>query len=59
MKEWNSAVKLHQRGICRVVVCQFGVVSRPEPLKRFLYLDFKDDTKRDAVMNMLVSEIGM
>ena len=51
-------MKLQQSGICNIVVSAFRLVSRPEPLKSFLYLDFMDDTKRENVMSKLQLEIG-
>ena len=59
VNEWNLAVKLHESGVCKVIVSAFGVVSRPAPLKNFVYLDFMDKTKRDNVMVKLQLEIGM
>ena len=58
VNEWNLVVKLQQSGFCNVVVSAFGVVSRPEPLKSYLYLDFMDKTKRENVMVKLQLEIG-
>ena len=52
-------MKLQQSGVCNVIVSAFGVVSRPTPLKNFVYLDFMDKTKRDNVMVKLQLEIGM
>ena len=59
VNEWNLAVKLQQSGVCNVVVSAFGVVSRPAPLKNFIYLDFMDKSKRENVMVKLQLEIGM
>lgn len=52
-------MELEQSGICNVVVGALGVVSRPDPLKSFIYLDFIDKTKRENVMTKLHFEIGM
>ena len=59
VNEWNLAVKLQQSGVCNVIVSAFGVVSRPAPLKNFVYLDFMDKSKRENVMVKLQIEIGM
>ena len=58
VNEWNLALKLQQSGVCNIVVSAFGVVSRPVPLKNFIYLDFMDKTKRENVMVKLQTEIG-
>jgi len=58
VKEWKSAVQLHLQSGCGVVVGAFGSVSRPEPLKRFTYLDFMDKTKRGPAIIKLSEEIG-
>ena len=52
-------MKLQQSGACNIVVSAFGVVSRPSPLKSFIYLDFMDKSKRENVMTKLQLEIGM
>ena len=52
-------MKLQQSGVCNVVVSAFRVVSRPAPLKNFIYLDFMDKSKRENVMVKLQLEIGM
>lgn len=57
--EWKLALKLHQSGVCNIVVSAFGIVSRPVPLKNFVYLDFMDKTKQENVMFKLQIEIGM
>ena len=58
-KEWQHAVKLlGEEGRCQVVVAAVGKCSRPEPLKSFLYLDFIDKSKQQAVVEKLVQTIG-
>ena len=44
-------------GQVAVVVAAFGKCSRPETLKGFLYLDFIDTDKREAVLKKLVDTI--
>ena len=60
VKEWKSAVDRCNHNVCGVVVGAFGVhvVPRPEPLKRYTYLDFMDKTKRSRAMDKLLLEIG-
>jgi len=57
--EWKLALKLQQSGVCNIVVSAFATVSRPVPLKSFVYLDFMDKTKREYVVVKLQIEIGM
>ena len=52
-------MQLHLQTGCGLVVCALSLVSRPEPLKRFTYLDFIDKTKRGPAMKKLSEEIGI
>ena len=58
-REWRYACELaaSERG-CQVIVAALGKCSRPENLKSFLYLDFIDKDKRDAVLNKMVGTIS-
>ena len=42
-----------------IVVIAVSVCSRPDILKKFLYLDFIDRTKREVVWNKLIQTIGL
>jgi len=58
-REWQLAVHLAQeRHQCHLVVAAVALCSRPGLLKSFLYLDFMDKKKHEAVWSMLVQSVG-
>ena len=53
-REWRKGIEFTSH----VIVIAFGTCSRPERIKKFLYLDFIDRSKRQKVWEMLTHEIG-
>ena len=57
-REAKLAVQLSSDKKCDVIVVAVGTCSRPPDLKRYLYLDFIDRTKRSNVWNKLEETLG-
>ena len=57
-QEWQLALQLSQEKRCQVVVAAFAACSRPDPLRRFLYLDFIERSKLRNVWEVLLKTIS-